>query len=193
MGRVVVVNTVTLDGVMQAPARPDEDTRGGFEHGGWARAYQDGAIAGRMAEMMARARGSLLLGRWTYESFYSVWPKRKNNPFTEQLSRATKYVASETLKEPLAWQNSILLTGDVAEAVAALKSHHDGDLTILGSGELVRSLFRRDLIDEYVLTIAPIVLGSGQRLFPEGKAARLRLVDSLVGSNGAFLTTYRSA
>ena len=188
-----MVSNLTLDGVMQSPARPDEDTRGGFVHGGWAVDYQDPVIAGRMGAMMTNAHGSLLLGRRTYEDFYSVWPKRTDNPYTDHLNKTTKYVASRTLEEPLPWQNSILLKGEAADTVAALEQRHDGDLTILGSGELVRSLASRDLIDEYVLTIAPIVLGSGQRLFPRGKTARLRLVDSLVGPSGVILATYRPA
>jgi len=137
MAKVLVVNTLTLDGVMQAPARADEDTRGGFVHGGWAVAYQDPVIAARMGEMMAQARGSLLLGRRTFEDFYAVWPKRPDNPYSEHLTKATKYVASKTLEEPLPWQNSILLEGEAGATVAELKQHHDGDLTILGSGELV--------------------------------------------------------
>lgn len=191
MGRVVVISNLTLDGVMQAPARPDEDTRGGFAHGGWAVDYQDPVIAERMGDMMAQAHGSLLFGRRTYQSFYAVWPKRRDNPYTEHLNEATKYVASRTLKEPLPWQNSILLAGEACDAVAELKPGHDGDLTILGSGELTRSLAGRGLIDEYVLTIAPIVLGSGRRLFAEGVATRLHLVDGVVGPTGVILATYR--
>lgn len=193
MAKLVVVMNLTLDGVMQAPARPDEDTRFGFRHGGWAVDYQDPVIARRMGERMANARGSLLLGRRTYEDFYSVWPKRTDNPYTDHLNRTTKYVASRTIDEPLPWQNSVLLKGEAAETVAALKRRHDGDLTLLGSGDLTRSLASRDLIDEYVLTIAPVVLGSGQRLFPAGMTARLRLVDSLVGPTGVILATYRPA
>lgn len=193
MAKVRVVNALTLDGVMQAPARADEDTRGGFVHGGWAAGYQDPVVAARMGAMMANARGSLLLGRRTYQDFYSVWPKRTDNPYTGHLNRATKYVASQTLEEPLPWQNSILLEGEAGDTVGALKQQHDGDLTILGSGELVRSLAERDLIDEYVLTIAPIVLGSGRRLFGQGRTTRLQLVDGLVGPTGVILATYRPA
>ena len=193
MAEVHVVINLTLDGVMQAPARADEDTRNGFRHGGWAVDYQDPVIARWMGERMAGAHGSLLLGRRTYQDFYSVWPTRTDNPYTDHLNRTTKYVASRTLREPLPWQNSILLEGDAGETVAALKTHHDGDLTILGSGELARSLASRDLIDEYVLTIAPLVLGSGQRLFPAGMTAHFQLVDSLVGPTGVILARYRPA
>jgi dihydrofolate reductase len=108
MGKLVVFNSVTLDGVMQAPARPDEDRRGGFEHGGWATTYFDPVLASFAGEGMAR-EGGLLFGRRTYEDFYSVWPNRSDNPFTEVLNKRQKYVASTTLAEPLPWQNSKLL------------------------------------------------------------------------------------
>lgn len=193
MGKITVVNNVTLDGVMQAPARPDEDTRGGFAHGGWGIPYQDSVMAQKMGEMMASDEGSLLLGRRTYEDFYSVWPKRTNNPYTEFLNQVQKYVASTTLKEPLPWQNSILLNGDVADAVATLKRQHNKSFTILGSGELIKSLIHRNLIDEYVLLIFPIALGTGYRLFPEDELVRLRLVDSLTTPSGVIIATYQTA
>src|SRR6266567_2835071 len=136
MRRVVVINSVTLDGVMQAPGRPDEDLRGGFQHGGWALPYNDSVKSRVMAEGMAQA-GDLLFGRRTYEDFFSVWPKRKDNPFTPVLDNARKYVASTTLKEPLPWKNSTLLEGDAADAVAKLKEELGNDLVIFGSGELV--------------------------------------------------------
>jgi len=189
MGRVTVVNNVTLDGVMQSPGRPDEDTRGGFTHGGWGADYQDEVIARQMGQRMAAAKGSLLLGRRTYEDFHAVWPNRTDNPFTGHLNRVTKYVASRTLSEPLPWQNSILLEGDAGDAVARLK--RDGeDLTVLGSGNLLETLIRRNLIDQYVLLIFPLVLGTGRRLFPEGQSQRLRLVDSIASPSGVILTTY---
>ena len=193
MGKITVVNNITLDGVMQAPARPDEDPRGGFTHGGWAVPYQDAVIAGKMGAMMASAQGSLLLGRRTYEDFYSVWPKRTDNPFTEHLNKVQKYVASRTLKEPLPWQNSTLLKGDAADAVAALKRQEEGNLAILGSGELIQSLIRRGLIDEYVLSIYPIVLGTGRRLFSDGETVRLRLIESLPTPSGVIIATYQAA
>ncbi len=193
MGRITVVNNVTLDGVMQAPARPDEDTRGGFTHGGWAIPYQDPVLGRKMGEMMASgSSGALLLGRRTYQDFFSVWPKRADNPFTEHLNRVQKYVASTTLTEPLPWQNSTLLGGDAAEAVADLKGRQDVNLGILGSGELIEALVRRNLIDEYVLLIYPIVLGTGRRLFPQGEPVRLRLVESLTTTKGVIIATYRA-
>jgi dihydrofolate reductase len=194
MAKLVVINNVTLDGVMQAPARPDEDTRGGFTHGGWAVPYGDSVMAKKMGEMMAVSKGGvLLLGRRTYEDFYSVWPKRINDPYAEHLKRVKKYVASRTLKEPLPWENSILLEGEAAAAVADLKKKTAGNIAILGSGDLVKSLLGKNLIDEFVLLIYPIALGKGRRLFDSGQPARLRLVDCLVTSTGVMITTYQTA
>ena len=117
MRKIVATNSLTLDGVMQAPGRPDEDRRGGFEHGGWARAYNDAVMMKAMGEGMAQG-ADLLFGRRTYEDFFAVWPGRKDNPFTAVLDNSQKYVASRTLREPLPWQNSTLLAGDAAETVA---------------------------------------------------------------------------
>lgn len=197
MGKIIVTNNITLDGVMQAPARPDEDTRGGFTHGGWAVPYQDEVMGRVMGEAMARGAqggGALLLGRRTYENFYSVWPNRADNPFTPVLNNSQKYVASTTLQEPLPWQNSTLLKGDAVEAVARLKEQLDGDLGILGSGELIQSLMRHNLIDEFVLSIYPLVLGSGRRLFPDsGAFAKLELVNTIPTTAGVEIATYRVA
>src|SRR5229473_3525297 len=166
MRRIIVFNSLSLDGVMQAPGRPDEDRRGGFERGGWALPYSDPAMGQAVGESMATT-GGLLFGRRTYEDFYKVWPNQTDNPFTEVLNNTQKYVASTTLTEPLPWRNSTLLEGDAAGAVAELKKGPGKDLVILGSGELIRSLMQRNLIDEYILLIHPLVLGSGQRLFPD--------------------------
>jgi dihydrofolate reductase len=169
MRRVVVINNVTLDGVMQAPGRPDEDTRGGFQHGGWAvMPNSDPVIGSAMGERMAQS-GGLLLGRRTYEDLLSYW-NTQESPFKEALNNAPKYVASRTLREPLPWPNWTLLEGDAADAVAVLKQEPGDDVQIVGSGELVRSLMARDLIDEYVILIHPLVLGSGRRLFADGGA-----------------------
>jgi dihydrofolate reductase len=193
MSRVVVTNNLTLDGVMQAPARPDEDLRGGFEHGGWALPYSDAVMGRRMGEGMAQG-AALLFGRRTYQDFYAVWPNRKDNPYTEALNNTQKYVASTTLKEPLPWSNSTLLNGDGAEAVARLKEQPGKDLVVLGSGELVRSLMRRNLVDVYVLLIHPLVLGSGRHLFTDGGApATLRLVDSVTTTTGVVIATYQTS
>jgi dihydrofolate reductase len=192
MRKVVVNNNLTLDGVMQAPGRPDEDTRGGFEHGGWAQPYFDSVMASVAAEGIAKG-GDLLLGRRTYEDFAAFWPKQtEDNPFTAVLNNFQKYVASTTLEEPLSWSNSTLLKGDAAEAVARLKEQPGKDLVVLGSGELVRSLMRRNLIDEFVLLIHPLVLGSGRRLFTDGGSfAALRLVDAKTTTTGVVIATYQ--
>jgi dihydrofolate reductase len=192
MRKVVVFTSVTLDGVMQAPGRPDEDTRGGFGHGGWALPYNDEVMGKVVAENMAGS-GSLVLGRRTYEDLYGFWPEQTGNPFTEVLDNTRKYVASTTLAEPLPWRNSTLLEGDAADAVARLKQEPGRDLTVLGSGELVQSLRRRDLVDEYVLLLHPLVLGSGRRLFPDGGGpADLRLTGSTATTTGVIIATYQA-
>jgi len=190
MSKVVAFMNLTLDGVMQAPGRSDEDRRGGFEHGGWATPYATMETVGDSMENS----GALLLGRRTYEDFYTVWPNRTDNPFTAVLDNSQKYVASTTLAEPLPWINSTLLKGDAAESVARLKEEPGKNLVILGSGELVQSLMRRNLVDEYVLLIHPLVLGSGRRLFPDGGAfAALRLVNTRTTTTGIVIATYQPA
>jgi len=188
MSKVVIFTNLTLDGVMQAPGRPDEDRRGGFEHGGWATPY---AAMDQAGESMANF-GALLLGRRTYVDFYAFWPNQTNNPYTAFLNNIQKYVASTTLKEPLPWSNSTLLGEDAAEAVARLREEPGKDLVIMGSGELVQSLMQRNLVDEYVLLIHPLVLGSGRHLFTDGGAfAALRLVNSKTTNNGVVISTYQ--
>jgi dihydrofolate reductase len=194
MSRVIVVNHVTLDGVMQSPSGIDEDQRGDFDHGGWAAPYGDEVMGRFMGERMAAgADGAMLFGRWTYEKMAAFWPKQTDgNPFTPVLNARQKYVASNTLSEPLPWENSTLLSGDAAAAVADLKASRDGDLVVLGSGRLIQSLLGGDLIDEFVLTIHPLVLGSGQRLFPDGGApAKLRLADTVTTTTGVVIATYQ--
>ena len=192
MGKLVVVNHMTLDGVMQAPARADEDIRGGFPHGGWATANNDEVMAATLGRRMAEGgsgRGGLLLGRRTYEDFYAVWPSRTGDPVSDLLNRTPKYVVSRTLTEPLPWSNSFLIDGDPTEAVAELKQALAG-LTILGSGELIATLMAADLIDEYLLLIHPLVFGTGRRLFPEGVHASLQLSDSVITTKGVMIATY---
>ena len=187
MSKIVVFTNLTLDGVMQAPGRPDEDRRGGFEYGGWATPY---ATMEAAEESMSNT-GALLLGRRTYEDFYTVWPNQTDNPFTEVLNNTQKYVASTTLQEPLPWVNSTLLKGDAAEAVARLKQEPGKDLVILGSGELIQSLMRHNLVDKYVLLIHPLILGSGRHLFTDGGSfAALRLINNKTTSTGVMITTY---
>ena len=191
MAKILVINHVTLDGVMQAPARPDEDTREGFAHGGWAMARNDELMAAKIGERMTGDR-AFLFGRRTYEDFYAVWPHRPGNPFSEALTNTTKYVTSRSLAEPLPWDNSILLTGDAAEQVAKLKQQRDGTLTVFGSGELIGALIAADLIDEYLLMVHPLVLGSGRRLFGTGSSsAELDLIDSVTTDTGVVISGYR--
>jgi dihydrofolate reductase len=189
MGKITVNMSLTLDGVMQAPGRAGEDPRGGFEHGGWATPYFDPAMAPPARE--SDEMPALLFGRRTYEDFYSVWPNRTDNPFTEVLDNAQKYVASTTLKEPLPWKNSTLLKGEVAAVVAEIKQKSSRDLVVLGSGDLVQTLMRHNLVDMYVLSIHPLVLGSGRRLFPDGSNfAALRLVDTRTTKTGVVIGSY---
>jgi dihydrofolate reductase len=193
MRKIIVFMNLTLDGVMQAPGRADEDVRGDFAHGGWALPYAD-PVMGRVAGESVATTGAIVLGRRTYEDFYSVWPNRKDNPFTEVLNNTLKYVASTALKEPLPWMNSELLEGDAAAAVARLKEQPGKDMVVLGSGVLVESLMRSNLVDEFVLQIHPLVLGSGRRLFNESASATpLRLVDSKTTTKGVVIATYQPA
>lgn len=187
--KLSVVCNLTLDGVMQAPAARDEDTRGGFDRGGWGVGYEDRVMAAEMGKSMAGG-GSLLLGRRTYMHFYKVWPKRKNNPYTDILNNTQKYVASRTLKEPLPWMNSTLLKGDVVAAVRKLKKKRGKDIVILGSGDLVGSLMPHGVIDNFLLCIYPVVVGSGRRLFPKGEFAKLKLVHSVPTTKGVVIATY---
>jgi dihydrofolate reductase len=182
--------TISMDGVIQAPGRPDEDTRGDFDRGGWAVPYNDEIMARRMGEGMASS-GTMLFGRRTYEDFYGYWPQQTDNPFTPYLNQATKYVVSGTLVEPLPWQNSILLPGDPGASVAQLKSEPGPDLGIVGSAQLVRSLLAARLIDRYVLLIHPLVLGQGRRLFDDrGPGVDFELVDSVTTSKSVIIATY---
>jgi dihydrofolate reductase len=183
--------SISMDGVIQAPGRPDEDARGGFDRGGWAVPYNDQVMAQRMGEGMSSS-GAMLFGRRTYQDFYGYWPQQTDNPFTPYLNQATKYVISSTLSEPLPWENSILLPGDPAASVAQVKSEPGPDLGIVGSAQLVRSLFAAKLIDRYVLLIHPLVLGQGRRLFDDrGPGDHFELADSAVTTKGVIITTYQ--
>jgi dihydrofolate reductase len=190
------MNHLTLDGVMQGPGRADEDTRGGFTQGGWAqRSTTAGDAAGKaMGERMAAGGGlaGWLFGRRTYEDVMASW-NRQGGQFKDALNNTPKYVASSTLREPLPWPNSTLLRGDVPETVRALKAQTDGVLAIMGSGELIGSLMALDLIDEYLLTIHPLVLGTGRRLFPERVHLPLRLTDCVTTPTGLVIATYEPA
>ncbi|TMF61465.1 MAG: dihydrofolate reductase [Chloroflexi bacterium] len=191
MGRVIVMNAVTLDGVMQGPGRPDEDTRNGFERGGWAVPRSDEAIVAKMGERMGADR-AFLFGRRTYEDLLASW-NAKGGPFKDALNNARKYVASSSPATRLDWPNSTLLRGDIPAAVAELKESSGTNLVIMGSGVLIGSLMATDLIDEYLLMIHPLVLGTGRRLFAGGTQASLRLVDSSTTSTGVLIATYEPA
>jgi len=191
MPNVSATLSMSLDGVIQAPGRPDEDTRDGFDRGGWAVPYNDDVMAQRMGEGMASS-GAMLFGRRTYEDFHGYWPQQTDNPFTPYLNQVTKYVVSNTLSEPLPWQNSVLLSGDPAASVAALKAEPGPDLAIVGSAQLVSSLLPAKLIDRLVLLMHPLVLGQGRRLFDEGgPGVDFDLVDSLPTSKGVIIATYQ--
>jgi dihydrofolate reductase len=193
MSTVTAVELLTLDGVMQSPGGPEEDRRGGFRHGGWAAPYGDDVMTAKMTEGMD-APGRLLLGRFTYEAFAAFWPHQPDNPYTRVLNEKTKYVASTTLSDPLPWQNSELLEGDALEAVARLRDAPGPDIVLLGSGDLARGLMRRGLIDRYILSIHPLVLGSGGRLFrDDDTVAGLRLVEALPTTTGVLIATYEPA
>ncbi len=190
MSKITVFTNLTLDGVMQAPGRPDEDTRGSFKHGGWAAPFGAMQDAGDALSFT----GALLFGRRTYEDFHAFWPNHTDNPFTEILNNTQKYVASTTLEEPLPWANSTLLKGDATKTVSSLKEKQDKDLLIFGSGVLVQSLMRANLIDEYIHLIHPLILGSGRKLFPDGSAfAAPNLRDTKTTSKGVVIATYQPA
>jgi dihydrofolate reductase len=191
MPRIVVSEFLTLDGVMQAPGDPNEDRSGGFEHGGWQLAYFDDIFGSTMMDAFA-ATGGLLLGRRTYETFAAHWPNQPaDDPLAGTMNGLQKYVVSTTLTEPLAWQNSTLIKTDVAGEVAKLKEGSGKEIQVIGSGELVQSLIRDDLVDAYRLMVHPLVLGTGKRLFREGTAlTKLRLVDTKPTRTGVLILTY---
>jgi dihydrofolate reductase len=189
--RKLVVNTFsTLDGVMQAPGGPEEDPSGGFEHGGWSFGYWDEQMQQRMGEFMGKPF-DLVLGRKTYEIFAAYWP-HSDEPAAELLNKATKHVASTTLRE-LEWENSKLIEGDVPEGVRALKQQDGPELQVHGSANLIQTLLQHDLVDEFSVWIFPLVLGKGKRLFDGGTVpAGFDLASSQTSSSGVIMATYRS-
>jgi len=191
MRSITVTMWVTLDGVVQGLGRSDEDTRGGFTHGGWGQRYNDEVMGREMATAMARP-GDMLFGRRTWQDFITAWGRRTDgNPFTTQMNAATKYVVSRTLEDAGAWPNSILLRGDAASAVAELKAEPGGDLGIIGSASLVRSLHAAGLIDRYTLLICPLTLGSGTRLFEgPGPLTEFDLSRSVTTTTGVIIAHY---
>lgn len=189
--RIVVISHVTLDGRVQGPARPDEDTRDGFTHGGWAAERGgDNAVTRTWGERLAASSG-YLLGRRTYQDVLAHW-NAQDSPFRDALNNAPKYVASNTLTEPLTWPNSTLLDGDVPAAVAELRRTPGDDLHIMGSGALIQSLSPFGLIDEYLLCIHPVVLGEGRRLFADGFApTAFSVTDATTTAGGVVIACFR--
>jgi dihydrofolate reductase len=192
MRSITVTMSVTLDGVVQGPGRADEDTRGGFTHGGWGLGYDDEVTRREMGVGTGRP-GDMLFGRRTWQDFITAWGRRTDgNPFTTHMNAATKYVVSRTLHDVDSWQNSVLLRGDAADTVAKLKTRPDGDLSIIGSASLVRALHAAGLIDHYTLLIYPLTLGSGSRLF-EGPAplTEFELTRCVPTTTGVIIARYR--
>ncbi len=194
MRKIIVSEFLTLDGVMQAPGGPDEDRSGGFEHGGWQMPYFDDIGARMLIEGIAGS-GGFVLGRRTYEIFAAYWPTApaEVQEFAEPLNNLPKFVVSKTLREPLAWNNSTLIAGDVVNEIAKLKLQSGNDLRVIGSGELVQTLMKHDLVDEYDLMIHPLVLGSGKHLFREGSSKQtLKLLDFKTTSKGVTILKYKT-
>ncbi len=191
--RIILSDFISLDGVVQAPGGAEEDTEGGFRHGGWQREYFDEVLGAVAAEGMA-STDAYLFGRKTYEAMASYWPTVSDtDPYARHLNATAKYVASRTLRN-VAWDGSTLVEGDVPDAVAELKRQPGGNIAVLGSGELVRGLLGNDLVDELFLAVFPIVIGSGKRLFGEAdRPTRLSLVASKVTGSGGVMLTYRRA
>ncbi|MCX4745901.1 dihydrofolate reductase family protein [Kitasatospora sp. NBC_01287] len=191
MRSITATMSVTLDGVVQGPGRPDEDTRGGFTHGGWGGQYNDQVMGQEMGRSMSKP-GDMLFGHRTWQDFIGAWAGATDgNPFTERMNAATKYVVSRTLDDADAWQNSILLSGEAVETVADLKARPGKDLSIIGSASLVRALHAAGLVDHYQLLIHPLTLGGGTRLF-EGPAplTEFELTDSVPTTKGVIIARY---
>jgi dihydrofolate reductase len=191
MRKLIVTTFLTLDGVMQAPGGSEEDTREGFGYGGWSANYWDERMGQFMGDVMGKPF-ALVLGRRTYDIFAGYWP-HADGPGATQLNEATKYVASRS-RPTLEWQNSVLIDGDAAEGVAALKREDGPELQVHGSGNLIQTLLRAGLVDRFILWTFPVVIGSGKRLFADGTVpAGLTLVDSTVSSTGVVIGTYEPA
>lgn len=192
MRKLIVSTFLTLDGVMQAPGGPGEDDEGGFAHGGWSVNYWDEQMGQVMGEAMSTPF-SLVLGRKTYDIFAAHWPGATEDPAARPLNDAVKYVASRG-RPSLEWSNSVLIAGDTAEGIAALKGEDGPELQVHGSGNLIQTLLRHNLVDQYRLWIFPLVIGSGKRLFSGGTIpSALKLVDSVVSTTGVVIGTYEPA
>ncbi|MFC9748612.1 dihydrofolate reductase family protein [Streptomyces niveus] len=193
MRKLMVTTFVSLDGVMQGPGGSDEDRDGGFEHGGWSVPHFGPDLIQRMTDLVQRA-DALLVGRKTYDIFAATWPLAEaDDPIGSKMNSVRKYVASRTL-DAVSWQNSTLLTGDVAEAVARLKQEGDGEIQVHGSGDLIQTLIAHDLVDEFHVLVFPVLVGSGKRLFGRGTVpAGLKLVDTARSGSGVVISTYARA
>jgi dihydrofolate reductase len=191
MRKIAVMEFMTLDGVMQAPGGPEEDTSGGFKYGGWSFGHGDSVVAEEVSKQMSEPF-DLLLGRKTYDIFASYWPNAKEAlDIAEKFNKCTKYVASKTLKK-LDWKNSVLLKGDVAKEIKKIKAGNGPELQVYGSGNFVQTLLKNDLVDELRLKIYPITLGNGKKLFAKGTMpAAFKLVYSKVTPNGVIVATYK--
>lgn len=194
--KLVVSDFMSLDGVVQAPGGAEEDTDGGFAHGGWSMPYFDPESMGATFDETVKTTDALLFGRRTWQSMAAAWPERAGDPFADHMNSVKKYVASRTLsQEDLHWNNSTLLPpGDAVESIRELRDSEGRDLHVLGSASLVRTLIEHDLVDEYRLMIEPITLGGGKRIFPEdGKARPLELVSADVAKTGVLICAFRPA
>ena len=192
MRKLIVSTFLTLDGVMQAPGGPEEDDSGGFTHGGWSVNYWDEMMPEVMGEALS-APFDLVLGRKTYDIFAAHWPHAPEEEGAKLFNDATKYVASRS-RPTLEWSNSLPIEGDAAEGIAALKREDGPELQVHGSGNLIQTLLRHDLVDTFQLWVFPLVIGSGKRLFAEGTIpAGLRLIDSKLSTTGVVIGTYEPA
>jgi dihydrofolate reductase len=194
--RIVISDFMSLDGVVQAPGGAQEDTDGGFAHGGWSMRFFDPATMGPVISEVMEATEALLFGRRTWQTMAAAWPGRAGDPFADRMNEIPKYVASRTLAQgDLGWANSTLLPpDDVVGAVRQLRAADGGNLQVMGSPTLARTLIANDLVDEYRLMIEPIVLGGGKRLFPDdGTSRTLELVSTLASATGVLICTYRPA
>ena len=192
MRKLIVSTFLTLDGVMQAPGGPGEDDSGGFAHGGWSVNYWDNLMGQVMGEAMSTPF-DLVLGRTTYDIFAAYWPHASDAAGAKPLNDATKYVASRS-RPTLEWSNSVLIEGDAADGIAALRKDDGPELQVHGSGNLIQTLLRHNLVDEYRLWVFPVVIGSGKRLFSEGTIpSGLKLVGSKVSTTGVVIGTYEPA
>ena len=194
--RIVISEFMSLDGVVQAPGGPQEDTDGGFAHGGWSMPYFDEQTMGPVVDEVVAAAEALLFGRRTWQTMAAAWPGRAGDPFADRMNEIKKYVASRTLgQDDLTWNNSTLLPADdVLGAVGTLRAEAGGDLLVMGSPTLARALISGALVDEYRLMIEPVILGGGKRIFPDdGQARGLELVSTSTSGTGVHICTYRPA